>query len=66
MRPLYPIIALVALQRLGELVLANRNTRVLKTQGGVERGSRHYPLFIILHGSWWLSYSVLRLTAGQI
>jgi methyltransferase len=55
MRPLYLIIALVALQRLGELIHANRNTRLLKTQGGIEQGSRHYPLFILLHGSWWLA-----------
>jgi methyltransferase len=49
---LYLIIALVALQRLVEMRLAARNTRLLKAQGGIEAGARHYPLFILLHGSW--------------
>ncbi len=39
-------------QRLAELWLANRNTAALIAQGGVERGARHYPLFIALHSSW--------------
>ena len=55
MTALYIIIALVALQRLAEVWLAARNTRLLKTRGGVETGARHYPLFILLHGSWLLA-----------
>lgn len=46
------ILLLVALQRLAELVLARRNTARLLAAGGVEVGARHYPLFVLLHGSW--------------
>jgi methyltransferase len=46
------VVALVALQRLGEMVYASRNTRRLLAAGGVERGRGHYPLFVLLHGSW--------------
>jgi len=55
MMALYIIIALVALQRLVELLLARRNTRLLKSQGGIETGAHHYPLFILLHTSWLLA-----------
>ena len=50
--PVLWILALVAGQRLGELVLAERNTRRLLAEGGREVGRRHYPLFIALHGTW--------------
>ena len=53
------IILLVALQRLAELIYARRNTQRLLTAGGKEAGSAHYPLFIILHGSWLLALFVL-------
>ena len=46
------IVLAVALQRLGELVLAARNTKALKAQGAVEIGAAHYPLFVILHAGW--------------
>ena len=46
------ILALVTLQRLGELVLAQRNTRHLLSRGAVEVGARHYPLIVGLHGAW--------------
>ena len=53
------IILLVALQRVSELILAQRNTRRLLAQGAVEHGARHYPLFVLLHGGWlvalWLA-----------
>lgn len=48
----YIVLALVALQRLAELWLASRNTRALLAAGGREHGAGHYPLFILLHGSW--------------
>jgi methyltransferase len=51
----YAILALVALQRLGELALARRNTRALLARGAVEIGARHYPLIVILHSAWLLS-----------
>ena len=49
------IVALVVLQRLGELVHARRNTRRLLVEGAVEVGADHYPLFILLHGAWLLA-----------
>jgi methyltransferase len=51
----YVIIFLVVLQRLGELVLANRNTRRLKAQGATEIGAAHYPLIVFLHTAWLLA-----------
>jgi methyltransferase len=50
--PVPLVVALVALQRLGEVAYAGRNTRRLLAAGGIEHGRRHYPLFVLLHGSW--------------
>jgi methyltransferase len=52
------VVALVALQRLGELVYAARNTRALLARGGVEHGKRHYPLFVALHAGWLIAIVV--------
>jgi len=49
------ILALVTLQRLGELWLSNRNTRRLLGQGAREYGARHYPLIVLLHALWLIS-----------
>jgi methyltransferase len=57
------VVVLVALQRLGELVYAARNTRSLKRRGAVEHGRRHYPLFVALHGSWLVAI-VVAVPAG--
>jgi methyltransferase len=46
------VLALVTLQRLGELVLANRNTRALRARGAIEVGAGHYPLIVALHAAW--------------
>ena len=48
-------VALVALQRLVELVWSRRNEMVLRAQGGIEVGSRHYPFLVILHAAWLLA-----------
>ncbi|HSO43572.1 MAG TPA: hypothetical protein VLR47_12180, partial [Rhodospirillales bacterium] len=53
--PLAWILALVVIQRLGELGLARGNTRRLLAQGGREVGRGHYPLFILLHASWLIA-----------
>jgi methyltransferase len=52
MSPLVIIVALVALQRLGEVIYAGRNTRALKQRGAVEAGSGHYPAMVALHAGW--------------
>src|SRR5579864_2566885 len=46
------ILALVTAQRLGELVIARRNTARLLDAGGVEHGAEHYPLMVGLHAAW--------------
>jgi methyltransferase len=53
------ILGLVTAQRLGELLLARRNTRRLLAAGGIERGADHYPLMVGLHGAWLLGLWVL-------
>ncbi len=55
MTVLWAVVALVALQRGGELLYARRNTRDLLAQGAQEVGARHYPLIVALHGAWLLS-----------
>jgi methyltransferase len=55
------VLALVTAQRLGELALANRNTRRLRARGAVEVGAAHYPVIVALHaawlgGLWWLAW----------
>jgi methyltransferase len=54
----YAVLALVALQRLSELPLSARNTRVLLAQGAVETGAGHYPLIVSLHVLWLVSILV--------
>jgi methyltransferase len=46
------ILALVTLQRLGELWLSNRNTRLLMAQGAKEHSPGHYPLIVAVHALW--------------
>jgi methyltransferase len=46
------ILALVTLQRLGELLLARRNTRRLLEQGAAEHAPGHYPLIVAVHALW--------------
>ncbi len=53
------ILALVVLQRLGELVLARRNTARLLARGGREVGRRHYPLMVLLHAAWLLALATM-------
>jgi len=52
------IVGLVALQRLGELAVARRNTRRLLAAGGLEHGRRHYPLIVALHAGWLAALAV--------
>jgi methyltransferase len=52
------VVALVALQRLAELLYAARNTVRLRRRGAVEHGRNHYPLFVALHGSWLVAILV--------
>ncbi len=55
----YAIMAFVTVQRLGELVIARRNTAQLLAQGAREYGAGHYPAMVKMHAAWlaalWLS-----------
>jgi methyltransferase len=46
------ILVLVTLQRAGEVVWAERNTRRLIARGAVESGADHYPIIVGLHAAW--------------
>lgn len=46
------ILALVAAQRLGELLYSRHNEARLRARGGVEAGAGHYPFFFLVHGGW--------------
>ncbi|MBV9990300.1 MAG: hypothetical protein JOZ72_03325 [Alphaproteobacteria bacterium] len=62
----YIIIGLVVLQRLAELVYAERNTRALKARGAVEVGAAHYPLIVLLHAGWLVAVTLLLPADVQI
>jgi methyltransferase len=49
------ILLLVTLQRLGELVLAQHNTRRLLARGAIEVGATHYPLIVAVHALWLIA-----------
>ncbi|MEP3225866.1 MAG: isoprenylcysteine carboxylmethyltransferase family protein [Parasphingorhabdus sp.] len=46
------ILIYIVVQRLSELVYANRNTLRLLSEGGEEFGADHYHWFIFLHSAW--------------
>lgn len=51
----YAVLAVMALQRLGELFLATRNTKALLARGAIEFGAGHYYLIVALHAGWLAS-----------
>jgi methyltransferase len=57
--PAYLVLALVTLQRLGELVLAERNTRRLLAKGAHEVGRGHYPFIVAVHAGWLIALWLL-------
>ncbi|MEL7047906.1 MAG: isoprenylcysteine carboxylmethyltransferase family protein [Pseudomonadota bacterium] len=46
------ILLFVTLQRLAELVIAQRNTERLLNRGAVEKSPEHYLVIVVLHASW--------------
>ncbi|HEX3808081.1 MAG TPA: isoprenylcysteine carboxylmethyltransferase family protein [Rhizomicrobium sp.] len=48
----YAIIGFIALQRLAEVIYAQRNTGALLARGATEIGASHYPVMIALHATW--------------
>ena len=63
MTPAPLVLALVTLQRLGELVLSRLNTRRLLARGACEVGAGHYPLIVVLHAAWLASLWLLAWSA---
>ena len=57
--PVYLVLALVTLQRLGELLLAERNTRRLLARGAHEVGRGHYPFMVAVHAGWLIALWLL-------
>ncbi|MBT3163853.1 hypothetical protein HTV80_12110 [Streptomyces sp. Vc74B-19] len=48
--PWYTLLVLaVAVERLAELVVARRNAAWTRARAGVEHGSGHYPVMVVLH-----------------
>jgi methyltransferase len=43
------LVAAIALERLAELVVSQRNSAWSLARGGVETGRGHYPLMVVLH-----------------
>jgi methyltransferase len=43
------LVAVVGVERLAELVVAQRNLAWSRERGGVEFGSAHYPVMVVLH-----------------
>ena len=58
----------VIVERLLELVIANRNTRRLLTRGAYEVGASHYPYMVGLHVAWlaaivgWVAWTAPQLS----
>ena len=50
--PAVAFIAFLVAQRLGELVIARRNTARLLARGAREHAAEHYPLIVALHTAW--------------
>ncbi|QDR82331.1 isoprenylcysteine carboxyl methyltransferase family protein [Sporomusa termitida] len=58
--------AIIAGQRLGELLLAQSNRRRALACGAREYGANHYRLFFILHGSWLAGWVLEGQAAGAL
>lgn len=59
MTTFHAMLVFVVVQRLTELVWSARNTRRLLARGAQEIGARHYPLFVLLHGSWLIALALI-------
>lgn len=69
------LVALVALERLAELVVSTRNARWAFAQGGRESGQGHYVVMVVLHTgllvgalveAWWRRPDVPLLLAATM
>ncbi len=53
------LLTFLTVQRLGELVIARRNTAKLLANGAKEIGAEHYKYMVLLHTSWLIALWVL-------
>jgi len=60
------LVAVIALQRAGELALARRHTRRLLARGGREAGAGHYPWMVAFHAGWLALMGALALEATLV
>ena len=49
------VLAIVIIQRLVELVIANRNEKWMRRRGAYEVGATHYPLMVTMHTAFFIS-----------
>ncbi len=49
------LVGLIAVQRLWEMRVSDRNLRLLRDRGALEVGSGHYPVMVLLHGGFLVS-----------
>ena len=54
----YLILILLIVQRLGELLLARRNERLVRAEGAYEVGADHYKWIVLMHTGWFFSMIV--------
>ena len=54
-------VGFLIVQRLGELILARRNTRALLAENAREVEPGHYPLIVALHTAWIASIAIFGL-----
>ncbi len=54
----YLFFILIVFQRLTELVIAKRNERYLKQKGALEFGKTHYPIIVIIHSLFFVSFLI--------
>ncbi len=53
----------IIVQRLGELVIARRNTARLLADGAYEVGAGHYPVMVAMHSAWVVALVVFGWSA---
>ncbi|MED1562273.1 isoprenylcysteine carboxyl methyltransferase [Alkalihalobacillus alcalophilus ATCC 27647 = CGMCC 1.3604] len=64
---IYIFLGSVMLQRVLELIIANRNKRWIEDQGGFEVGKEHYPFLVLLHVGFFLSlFSEIAVTQPEM
>ena len=54
----------VLLQRLLELRISKRNAAIILAAGGREFGAAHYPIIVIIHLAWYVTWLVESVSIG--